>query len=116
MPIRQCIMCLRPRPTREFWKDSYGEFFHEYCKRCRQVDYRYRTLAGKNYVEFVNRRVVWGRDEGHCRVKLVCDGDFVPYHEMVLEHRIPLSMGGEHSYANVQTSRFRCNCSKGNRV
>ncbi len=32
-----------------------------------------------------------------------------------LDHRIPMAMGGDHSYANVQTSCRRCNGSKGAR-
>lgn len=33
-----------------------------------------------------------------------------------LDHVLPLSKGGEHSYANTQLAHLRCNVSKGNRV
>jgi len=63
-------------------------------------------------VEKVDRRAVWGRDEGHCRIKLVCDGAFVPFEEMHLDHVIPISKGGTHTWNNVQTGCAPCNLTK----
>ncbi len=32
-----------------------------------------------------------------------------------IDHIIPLSQGGEHSYKNTQLACFECNCKKGDR-
>lgn len=64
----------------------------------------------------IDRRVVWGRDEGHCRIKLVCTGIFVPFEKMHLDHIIPLVGGGLHCYGNVQTGCAPCNLSKSGRI
>lgn len=75
-----------------------------------------RVNETKAFVEKVDRRVVWGRDEGHCRVKLVCGGVFVPFEEMHLDHIVPVAKGGEHAYNNVQTACGPCNLKKGARI
>lgn len=38
-----------------------------------------------------------------------------PYSKSI-DHRVPLSRGGEHSLANTQLAHLTCNSSKGNRV
>jgi len=67
-------------------------------------------------VDNIDRRAVWGRDEGHCRIGLVCDCDFVPFEEMHLDHVIPLSKGGTHTWNNVQTGCKPCNLSKAAKI
>lgn len=37
-----------------------------------------------------------------------------PY-SVSLDHIVPLSLGGMHSYDNVQCAHLRCNCQKGNK-
>ena len=64
----------------------------------------------------IDRRVVWGRDEGHCRIGTVCGGAFVPFEDMHLDHVMPVSKGGAHCYANVQTACAPCNRSKAAKV
>jgi 5-methylcytosine-specific restriction endonuclease McrA len=32
------------------------------------------------------------------------------------DHIIPISLGGKHSYENLQCSHLKCNLAKGNRV
>ncbi len=66
--------------------------------------------------ENVQRRVVWGRASGLCKVKLVCGGVFVPFEEMHMDHAVPLSRGGPHCYLNTQNSCEPCNLSKGDRT
>lgn len=71
-----------------------------------------RALLAEVYVEDVQRIVVWGRDEGHCRKCSV----FVSFAGFHMDHIIPISKGGVHSYYNVQTLCPPCNLSKGARV
>lgn len=63
-------------------------------------------------VDDIDRRAVWGRDSGLCTI---CGG-FVPFGEMELDHIVPLSQGGTHTWNNVQTACVRCNRSKGPRI
>jgi 5-methylcytosine-specific restriction endonuclease McrA len=61
------------------------------------------------FVEHVDSLVVLERADGECGV---CGGDVDPssFH---VDHIIPLSRGGEHSYANTQPAHAGCNLSKG---
>lgn len=75
-----------------------------------------KELCAHEACKLVERRVVWGRDEGHCRIKLVCDSVFVPFEKMHLDHVVPLSKGGLHCYNNVQTSCPPCNLVKNDKI
>lgn len=56
-------------------------------------------------VERIRRAVVWERDQGICHIcRRKCDP--ANWH---LDHIVPLSRGGEHSYRNVAVSHPRCN-------
>lgn len=59
--------------------------------------------------EPVLRQLVWERDEGVCGIcHLPADRD-----DWHLDHVIPLSKGGPHTYGNTQVSHPTCNLSKG---
>ena len=62
------------------------------------------------FVEVVDRRELWSRHNGVCGI---CRGQ-VKYEEMTIDHRVPLSKGGLHSYANTQPAHEECNVAKGN--
>lgn len=72
--------------------------------------HRKRKLA--NWVEDVERAVVFRRDQGLCGI---C-GLPVDPSDWQLDHIVPVSVDGEHSYANVQVAHPFCNRSKGNRL
>lgn len=61
--------------------------------------------AGAKVIEFVRRREVYERDAGVCHV---CS-EAVDWDDYDMDHVVPLSRGGDHSYANVKTSHKRCN-------
>jgi len=70
-------------------------------------------------IEHVNHSAVMGRDDWLCGI---C-GDPVDSSlqwpdpgSASLDHIIPLSKGGAHSYANTQCAHLRCNLSKGARI
>lgn len=63
------------------------------------------------FVEHVDRRIVWDRDNGICGL---CGKPADP-NDWHLEHINPISQGGEHSYANTQVSHPTCNRIKGGR-
>jgi 5-methylcytosine-specific restriction endonuclease McrA len=60
-------------------------------------------------VEAVDPQIVWERDEGICGI---C-GKPADRDDWHLDHIVPLSKGGEHSYANTQVSHSLCNQQKG---
>jgi hypothetical protein len=60
----------------------------------------------------ITRRIVWGRDEGHCRVGIACNFDFIPFEEMTIDHTVPYIIGGKHCWYNVQTACSPCNKQK----
>lgn len=62
-------------------------------------------------VERVDPDVVYARDGGICQICFTP----VPRRGAAMDHRIPLSHGGDHSYANIQTAHRSCNSRKGNR-
>jgi hypothetical protein len=66
--------------------------------------------------ERVDRWILWLRDEGICQIRLRCEGAFVPFEEMHMDHVIPISKGGRHSYRNTQVSCSPCNLAKGGKI
>lgn len=104
---KACIKSIRKASTKGYWGETdYRRAYHA----------RRRSLLKDGPFDVINRRAVWGRDEGHCRIKLVCDGVFVPFDEMHLDHVIPVSKGGTHTWSNVQTGCASCNQVKSNSI
>jgi 5-methylcytosine-specific restriction endonuclease McrA len=64
------------------------------------------------FVEYVRRDEVFRRDKGQCGI---C-GAMVDPADWHLDHILPVSRGGEHSYANVQVTHPDCNRAKGARL
>jgi 5-methylcytosine-specific restriction endonuclease McrA len=78
-------------------------------KRKSQATRRARLL--EVFVEEVDPAVLWERDEGVCGI---C-GDGCDHADYQIDHRVPLALGGEHSYANTQVAHPLCNLRKGSR-
>lgn len=78
--------------------------------KCRDKKVRRRAHKMAVYVEPVSRTVVFQSDGGRCHV---CHKKVDPktWH---LDHLIPLSLGGEHSYRNVAVACPKCNLRRGN--
>jgi len=84
------------------WRQRNPEKVKAYC-----IEYQARKR--KVAVEHVDYKIVFERDGGCCHLcgkKLKSDA----WH---LDHLIPLSKGGEHSYRNVAVTCPRCNIQKG---
>lgn len=78
----------------------------------RRINSRREMTKRLAFVEDVDRSVVWQRDQGVCGIcGLPADPD--NWH---LDHVIPLSRGGEHSYANTRVSHPPCNIRKRDRL
>lgn len=68
-----------------------------------------RAIKKQVFVENVDPRVVFKRDKGICGI---CLKTVDPTSKWEVDHKIPISKGGAHSYANVQLSHRKCNRAK----
>jgi len=104
-------------PTKNIEWASANPDYHENWKRTNRdkvLSYAANRRARKrnSWIEDVDRQVVWQRDKGLCGIcTLAVDPD-----DWDLEHIIPLSGNGEHSYANTRVSHPICNGWKGTRL
>ena len=69
------------------------------------VAYRLARRKGVKVVEVVERHVVFERDNGTC---YLCNEEVDP-NNFHLDHVVPITGGGEHSYANVRLTHPECN-------
>lgn len=72
-------------------------------------------MAGA-FVEDIELSVLFERDKGLCglcRRKVNPKLKYPHRGSASIDHIIPFSKGGEHSYANTQLAHFGCNGSKG---
>ena len=93
----------------------------EQCaKRRRRTDGRhYRERARKAGVAYepVRKAKVFARDKWRCGIcKRKVSPKLTYPHPMSasLDHMLPMSLGGSHTYANVQCSHLQCNVDKRN--
>jgi len=72
----------------------------------------YRAKKKKYFIEKVDPQKIYERDLGLCQIcgLIVESGDFH------LDHKIPISKNGQHSYENCQTAHAFCNQSKSNKL
>lgn len=79
----------------------------------------YRAIAREVFIEPVLAHTLFERDGWRCQLcgrKVRQDVAFPHPMAPVIDHIIPLSVGGTHEYRNVQTAHAACNNRKGNRV
>lgn len=72
-----------------------------------------RAIEKQVFVEAVDPSIVFDRDKGICGI---CRGLVERNGRWEIDHVIPISKGGPHSYANVQLSHPSCNRAKGARL
>ncbi len=73
---------------------------------------RRKAMKRGSFIENVDPRVLLGYHEGLCGI---C-GLMVDFRDFHIDHIIPLSRGGEHSYRNTQPAHPVCNLRKGSKV
>lgn len=100
----------RPKPDRTAYFRAYTQGVGRAGHIARAAARRARKL--NQFVEHVDPATLWARDQGICHI---CQepADPLDWH---LEHKVPLSKGGEHSYRNTAVSHPACNLSKGARL
>jgi 5-methylcytosine-specific restriction endonuclease McrA len=67
---------------------------------------------GAKVIEDVQRMVIASRDGQEC---YLC-GQWLTWREITIDHVVPLSRGGDHSYANCKIACAVCNSRKGDRL
>lgn len=78
--------------------------------KTRAIRFNREARKRRGFVEVVDPRVVFARDKGCCGV---CRLPVAPQEAWHIDHVIPLSRGGQHSYANTQLAHAECNIKKG---
>lgn len=100
------------------WRDENPEKWKEQQEQALKLEEergypnaaKRRALRYSAFVEHVDRQTLYELCGGCCGL---C-GDPVLYRDMTIDHIIPLSRGGVHSYENVQIAHGVCNRRKGN--
>jgi len=85
------------------WRQKHPEKVRDKVARRRALK------KGNGPAESIDYRVVYERDMGICGICY----EPVSSRNWHLDHVIPLSKGGTHTYGNVQVSHPECNLSKG---
>jgi 5-methylcytosine-specific restriction endonuclease McrA len=113
-----CVACA------DTWVDYPKRKPSGYCNRCQDrrwaADSRHKRRVWKaraQATEVISPEVVFKRDGYRCRI---CGGKTRGKHPNpkapTIDHIVPLSKGGDHSYLNVQCAHWDCNTRKGDRA
>jgi len=93
--------------------------YERYKDRILVQAHRRRALLKAQFVEDVSLDVLYKRDQGECGVchrKVMKPGGLKRGPLMAsIDHIVPISEGGEHSYANTRLTHYRCNLRRSNR-
>lgn len=131
LPVAKCKACGKLKPVAEFSSvlKNGVRVFYKRCKECYRVAARERYARdparninhvinriarrrGAAAVESVDRYLVFERDNYTCYLccKVVKKGD------ESLDHVVPLTRGGTHTYDNLRLAHRSCNSRKGARL
>lgn len=94
----------RSRAIRAAWKRRHPE-------AVARQDHKRRALQFGAFVEHVTVAVLAERDRNRCGI---C-GKLVAVNDRSIDHILPLSRGGQHSYANTRLAHTLCNVKRNNR-
>ena len=62
------------------------------------------------------RLAIFRKDNGHCQLRIACDGDKLSWGEWHADHIVPHSRGGKTTVANGQAACPACNLIKSNKI
>ena len=114
-PTRTCRVCSAVFAGELSWQTCSPECSASLLRQ-RQSDRRARVRLA--FVETVDPRAIFERDAWRCHIcrrRLRPDRRHPHPRSATLDHVVPLSLGGSHEPANVQTACLQCNSAKGNR-
>lgn len=115
--------CDKPSQARGMCSSHYSLWWrkfnpHKSREGRARYDQRRRAFKAGAFVEKVDRNVVFERDNWRCHLcgKSISRRSSWPDPlSPSIDHIVPLSMGGDHSYANIAAAHYSCNAAKGNR-
>ena len=120
--LHRCPVCGTITDNKEFCSTKCWAKAHEATKDANRRKKIQNALVDKN----INLERLYDRDNGIC---CICGGKcdwndhqyrgryfIVGKNYPSIDHIIPLSKGGEHSWSNVQLAHFSCNSAKGAKV
>jgi 5-methylcytosine-specific restriction endonuclease McrA len=119
--LRLCADCRNWCDADDF-PQAYG---HKHtcgpCLRAKRSDYALdrSTKIKSNFVEHVDRLTVYERDGWICQIcmsPIDRELKFPARMSPSVDHIVPVSHGGDHSYENVRASHLTCNIKRGNRT
>lgn len=90
-----------------------------FIDKVRGAEFKRKSLKRDAFVEHVSRDGVMSRDKWICHLcglRIPKSAKWPDRMFGTLDHVIPLSKGGKHSYANIKAAHLSCNCSKNDRT
>ena len=100
--------CIKAFRRTETYKENRRA--HSRRRRARKKNARTETV----YLEIIAKR---DKYKCHiCRKRVNMNLEVAQQHSATMDHLIPLSLGGDHSYANIRLAHRSCNSKKGNRA
>lgn len=118
--VRQCPGCKQPKQFSGTYcsTDCYRQSDHGKLIR-RQGKHRRRARMHNARIEEVDPLVIAKRDKYKCHIcrkRVNMNLDVQDMYSPTMDHLIPISLGGDHSYANIRLAHRICNSRKGNRA
>ena len=114
-----CAHCGGAFKTYRGRKNTCGELCSKRLMKQAENNRRRAERYGSKHIEKVEIATLFFRDNGRCQIcnrKLNLDRAVPHKMAATIDHVVPLSLGGEHSYKNTQLACFMCNSIKGNRT
>lgn len=116
--------CIECRTAKEVaWREANRDYWREWQRanpdKVQAVVQMRRAAKMALPRERVDRNVVFERDDYACQIcmePLDMDAARSTPLAPTVDHIVPLSKGGHHTYANTQAAHFRCNTAKGDRI
>jgi 5-methylcytosine-specific restriction endonuclease McrA len=96
----------RALETQRQYAKAHPELIRAHSRRSRA---KRRALIAAAFIESVDPKVVFSRDNGVCGI---CRCQVDPASKWEIDHIMPIARGGAHSYANSQLAHRRCNRKK----
>lgn len=118
LPACYCVECgMKFRPWRRTNYTCSDECSSMRARRFQRIEAPVaRAMRKLAEVEVVDPAIVFDRDDWICQIchtDIPRDAVWPDRASAAMDHIVPLSKGGEHSYANCQASHFSCNAKKG---
>lgn len=80
---------------------------------------RMHELSRNARIDIVEPQVIYDRDRWLCQIcfRPISKNLVNPFdlNRATIDHRIPIALGGSHTFSNLQSAHLSCNSSKGSR-